>query len=264
MGIAYEPEHSPRQDSRRFWRAFAAATAFVLLLWWIKGLELLFGEPLHALGVRPGHLFGLIGVVAGPLIHGSVEHVLANSLPIILIGTLAVYAYPKAIARAFPLMWLVGGLGTWAFGRESFHFGASGLAHGLMFFVFLMGVLRWDRRSIAAALVTFLMYGGMLLTVLPREVGISWEYHLFGALGGALGAILWRSLDPRPAEKKYDWEDEPVESWTAAEARDQWELPRPREVPVLWHRPAPDDAPKVLPFRRRGEIEDEPPTSTHH
>lgn len=275
----YEGVDLARRDAAQFRRAFFVAAGFVLVLWWIKGLELFFGESLHALGVRPGHLAGLIGVLTGPLIHGSIAHVLANSLPLVVMGTLAIYAYPKASWRAFPVMWIAGGLGTWLVGRESFHFGASGLAHGLMFFVFGMGALRWDRRAIAIACATFLLYGGMLVTVLPREEGISWEYHLFGALGGLVAAVLFRKLDPKPAEKRYSWEleadddgdtpwpDSP-EAARAAEDRAQFEPPRPAEVPVLWQRPAREPGSNVLPFRAPSPpahgIDAEPPTSTRH
>ena len=267
-----------RQDRQAFRRAFLVAFGFVLLLWWIKGLELLFGESLHALGVRPHDVAGLIGVLLAPLIHGSIEHVLANSLPMIVMGTLALYTYPKATRWAVPIMWISGGLGTWLVGRDSFHFGASGLAYGLMFFVFLMGALRWDRRSIAVACAVFLLYGSMLVTVLREEPGVSWETHLFGALGGALAAILFRKLDPKPAEKRYDWEDEDdgdapwpdsPEAHRAAEERAQYELPRPAEVPVLWKRPEREEgASNVIPFRgTRGakpSIDQEPPTQTRH
>lgn len=269
-----------REDAAHFWRAFRIAAGFVLVLWWIKGLELFFDESLHALGVRPGDPAGLIGVLTGPLVHGSVAHVLSNSLPLIVMGTLALYAYPKATRWAVPIMWLSGGIGTWLVGRESYHFGASGLAHGLMFFVFFIGALRWDRRAIAVALATFLLYGGMLITVLPREEGISWEYHLFGALGGALAALLFRRLDPRPPEKRYAWEDEDedpgaapwpgsLEAARAAEERAQFEPPRPAEVPVLWQRP-PREAREsnVIPFRGARDtppdIDSDPPTPTRH
>ena len=266
-----------REDAAHFWRAFRFAAGFVLILWWIKGLEVWFGESLHALGVRPGDPAGLIGVLTGPLVHGSIEHVLANSLPLIVMGTLALYAYPKATRWALPIMWIAGGIGTWLVGRESYHFGASGLAHGLMFFVFVIGALRWDRRAIAVACATFLLYGGMLVTVLPREQGISWEYHLFGALGGLIAAVLFRKLDPRPPEKKYAWESEDEDpAWPespearrAAEERAQFEPPSPAEVPVLWKRP-PREAPgsNVIPFRgTRGtppSIDTDPPTPTRH
>lgn len=280
-GTGIEGADLARRDAAHFRRAFLIAAGFVLVLWWIKALELVFGESLHALGVRPGTLAGLVGVLTGPLIHGSVAHVLANSLPLIVMGTLSLYAYPKASWRAFPIIWLAGGIGTWLVGRESYHFGASGLAHGLMFFVFCIGALRWDRRAIAVACATFLLYGGMLVTVLPREEGISWEYHLFGALGGFLAAVLFRKLDPKPPEKRYSWETddddgdapwpESLEAQRAAEERAQFEPPRPAEVPVLWQRPPrePRAGSNVVPFRGARNatppnIDSEPPTPTRH
>ncbi len=268
-----------RRDVRHFRRAFFAAAGFVLLLWWIKLVELGFGESFAGLGVRPREWLGLVGVLTGPLIHGSIAHVTANSLPLIVMGTLALYAYPKASRWALPLIWLAGGLGTWFVGRESVHLGASGLAHGLMFFVFALGALRWDRRAIAVACATFLLYGGMLITILPREEGISWEYHLFGALGGALSALLFSRLDPKPPEKKYAWETEDEEdpgAWPKspeaqrkAEERAQYELPRPSDVPVLWQRPPREPrGSNVIPFRgARGtppSIDSDPPTPTRH
>lgn len=276
----HEGAHEARRDAAHFRRAFFVAAGFVLLLWWIKALELVFGESLHALGVRPGEWRGLVGVLTAPLIHGSIEHVLANSLPVLVMGSLALYTYPRATRFAVPIMWLSGGLGTWWIGRESYHFGASGLAYGLMFFVFFMGALRWDRRSIAVACAVFLLYGSMLVTVLREEPGVSWETHLFGALGGALAAILFHKLDPKPAEKVYDWEREdaddggwpdPLEDPRAAKERSQLEPPAPRDVPVLWQRPVRDDAAsrgKVIPFRgSRGSapsIDQDPPTPTRH
>jgi hypothetical protein len=94
----------------------------------------------------------------------------------------------------------------------------------------------------------------MLLTVLPRGPGVSWRSHLGGAVGGALAEWLFRRLDPIAPRKRYSWE---IEDELAAEAeraeRDQFELPSPGDVPVLWERPERDDDErgKVLEFPRR-------------
>lgn len=262
-----DPERA-RRDRRQFWRAVWISVAFVAALAWIKLLESLFGQALTALGVFPGNPWGLIGVLTGPLVHGSMEHLLSNAFGLIVLGTLALYAYPKATARALPLIWLGSGLFTWAIGRENPHFGASGLTHGLMFFLFMLGMLRWDRRAIAVALVVFFLYGGMLLTVLPREPGISWEYHLGGALMGAIAAIAWRKLDPAPPRKKYSWDLEAeLAEANALSVQHEFELQRPTEVPVLWQRPEPEPGPRVLPFRapdRDPDLDDDPPTPTRH
>jgi membrane associated rhomboid family serine protease len=230
------------RDARAFRRAVFASVIFVLGLWWIRFLEDATGHSLSSLGVLPGQWVGLIGVLTAPLIHGSYAHLITNSGPLLILGTLSLYAYPKASRLAIPTIWILSGLGTWLIGRHSSHIGASGVAHGLMFFLFVLGILRWEPRSIAMALVAFLLYGGMVTTIFPREEGVSFEYHLAGALAGVLAAVLWRRRDPLPARKKYSWEVEEELGRSAAEFdRSQFEPPRPADVPVLWQREPRDD-----------------------
>lgn len=252
-----------KRDKRRLGRAALGAFAFVALLWWIKLIEVWLGESFAGLGVRPGNPLGLVGIVSAPLLHGSLDHLVGNTLPMLLLTTLTFSVYPRSALRAVLLIWLLSGLGTWLFGRESTHIGASGLAHGLMFFLFTLGALRRDRPAVATAMIAFFMYGGMLLSVLPGDPAISWESHLFGAVSGVLAALIWRRRDPAPPRKRYSWEDEDeyeaiLEDPWAIEQRAQFEPPRPEQVPVLWQREseatrtgASDDADKVLPFRPR-------------
>jgi membrane associated rhomboid family serine protease len=54
---------------------------------------------------------GLLGLIGGPL-HASVEHIAANSIALLILGTLAGSVYPKATVRALPLLWLGSGLGV--------------------------------------------------------------------------------------------------------------------------------------------------------
>ena len=107
------------------------------------------------------------------------------------------YGYPNATRHAVPLIWIVSGLGVWLLGRESFHIGISGLTHGLMFFVIMIGLIRRDALSIALALTVFLLFGGMARGMIPGEPSVSYEYHLFGAIAGVIAAIMLNRLDPR-------------------------------------------------------------------
>ena len=100
------------------------------------------------------------------------------------------------------------GIGVWLFARETYHIGASGLTFGMMFFVFTIGAIRWDRRAIALSMIVFFLYGGMIWGILPHDPGISFESHFFGALIGITLAIALRNRDPAPPEKRYSWEDE--------------------------------------------------------
>jgi hypothetical protein len=122
-----------------------------------------------------------------------------------------------------------------------------------MFLVFTLGLLRRDRPSIAAAMIAFFLYGGMLLTVLPREAGVSWQAHLGGAVAGVVAAWLFRRSDPLPPRKKYSWEiEEELAEPAAQRERDELELATPPEVRVLWQRPpVPDTRGVVLRFPPR-------------
>ncbi len=201
----YSPQQQvPTQASLGY--SVLAATAFTGLLWWIKLCESLFGWDLHELAIYPRATSGLIGIITAPLIHGSWQHLSSNTLPILLLGSILLYGYPRSRWWTLGLVWLLSGLGVWIFGRTSYHFGASGLSHGMFFFLFVGGILRRDKRSIALLMVAFFMYGTMLVTIFPQGPGISFEYHLFGALGGSLCALGFRHQDPKAEEKSYSWE----------------------------------------------------------
>lgn len=204
-------------DLARLKRCFAAVAAFAGVLWAIRLAEILSGWDLSGLGVAPREVQGLIGLLFAPLVHGSFEHLFANTLPLLILGTALLYGYSRSRWWVIAIVWLGSGLGVWLTGRPSFHIGASGLAHGLMFFIFIAGIFRRDLRSIALAMLAFFLYGGMVWTIFPRQPDISFESHFWGAVAGALCAVVFRNRDPKPPRKRYDWEDEPEdEDWRTA------------------------------------------------
>jgi membrane associated rhomboid family serine protease len=251
-----DPKAQHAADRRRLGNALKACILFVLLLVIVFGAQAMGDWRMFA--VSPWSWAGLTGVLTAPLLHGSPAHLVANGSALLILGTLALAVYPRATLRGLPLMWLGSGLGAWLLGDAgSHHLGASGVTHGLMFLVFVLGLLRRDRPSIAAGMIAFFFYGGMLLTVLPHEPGVSWQSHLGGALGGVLAALLFRHSDPRPPRRRYSWEiEEELAEAAAREQRDQFESGSPRDVPVLWHRaPQDDERGVVLRFPPR----DRPP-----
>ena len=206
MNIQDQP--AATNDSRRLSKAFIASLLLVLLLWLIKLIELFAGLDLAQYGIYPRRLDGLAGVLFTPFIHASIAHVFANSAPLIMMGTLLIYAYPRSVKIVLPAVYLVGGFGVWLFAREAYHIGASGIAFGLLFFVLTIGILRRARRDIAVSLIVFLLYGGMISGIIPGQQGISFESHLSGALVGLLLGFLLRHRDPEPPPKQYSWEIE--------------------------------------------------------
>lgn len=244
-------------DRERVRYAVLGAMALLAGIWAAWLLAWMLGWSLDDLGVRPRHLGGLIGILTAPFAHASFDHLMSNTLPLALLATLTLYCYPRAARLALPLIWLASGVAVWLFARPSTHVGASGIAHGLMFFLFVMGLLRRDRLAVVVSLVVFFLYGGMLMTVLPREANISFEYHLAGAVAGVLAALLLRTRDPLPPQKRYSWEDEDAQPLTD----DELELPRAQNVPVLWQRTPPEEEERgrVIVFRPRPR-DDRPPT----
>ena len=200
--------------------------------------------------MAPHEIAGLPGLLGAPLLHGSIEHLAANATALLILGTLAGSVYPKATLRSLPLLWLGSGLGAWLLGEAgSHHLGASGLTHGLMFLVLGLGLLRRDRAAIATGMIGVLFYGGMVMTVLPHEPGVSWQSHMGGAAAGLVAALLFRHADPLAPRKRYSWEyeEEPPE----ARADDELEPPAPHEVPVLWQPREGRDYEVVVQLRPR-------------
>jgi membrane associated rhomboid family serine protease len=231
-----------RHDRRRLLRAFNLSLGAILVLLAVFTLQP--GLDVSRLAVSPGAASAWLGLLTAPLLHGSPAHLAANAGAILILGTLCLSVYPRATAWGLPLMWLGSGLGAWWLGQPgSHHLGASGVTHGLMFMLAVLGLLRRDRASIAAGLIGFLFYGGMLITVLPHEPGVSWQSHLGGAVGGLLAGVLLYKRDPIPPRQRYSWEDDPDEE-AGPPPDPELEPPSPPQVPVLWHRLPPSVPPR--------------------
>ena len=242
------------RDRRRVFWAVVGAAGLVAGIWlaWLGAW--LLGWDMDDLGIRPRDARGLIGILTAPFVHASFAHLMSNTLPMGLLAALALYAYPRATRLALPFIWIISGAGVWLWARPSIHVGISGIAHGLMFFLFFMGLLRRDRLGIAISLTVFFLYGGMVMTVLPRDPQVSFEYHFFGALAGVIAAFAWHKRDPEPPRKRYSWE---IEEQREAEQRlddSEFDLPSPRDVPALWEGPQRQvGGDNVVAFPRRRE-----------
>ena len=211
--------HSSHDEINRLKRAFYLVLFFTAILWCIKIVEIFLNLNFGTLGVHPDNFFGLMGVFTAPLIHGSLEHLIANTPAIIILGTALIYGYPRSCWIVIPVIWIGTELGVWFTARPVFHFGASGLTYGSMFFIFVVGIIRKERQAIALSLLVFFLYGTMIWGIFPHQSGVSFESHLWGAAMGILCAILLHKRDPLPPIKRYDWEieedDDPVmrEAW---------------------------------------------------
>ncbi len=186
----------------------------VAFLWIIHLYFYVSGADPGDFGLFPRRLWGLRGVVTAPLVHGSWEHLMSNSIPLFVLTALTLYFYRRVALRAFWLIYFLTGLSVWLLGRSVIHIGASGVVYGLVAFIFWNGIFRRSIRSIVLALVVLTFYSGMFAGILPDQEGISWESHLLGSLIG-IGTAFWfrEELEDEEIEHReygpYDDTEEP-------------------------------------------------------
>ena len=140
-------------------------------------------------GIVPRTTYGITGIVMAPFLHANVQHLLANTIPFVILGAVILLRGAQAFLTVAVVSALVAGAGTWLFGTPgTMHIGASGVVFG--FFGYLLSRAFYDRRisSFLIALVVAVLYGGsLLMSIVPAE-GISWSGHLFGFVGGVAAA----------------------------------------------------------------------------
>lgn len=195
---------------RRQYIFFLMPALFILLLWFVFGIEQLFDLDLAKFSIQPRTNRGLLGVLVFPLLHGSLSHLAGNTSSLFILLVAVRYVFPQLYTRVFWLAYFVPGIITWVIGRPAFHLGASGMIYMLVVFVFISGVIRANRYLLALSLLTVFLYGSMIWGIFPIEEGISWEGHLAGAFTGFAVAIWYRKELPADAvkEKEPDWSDD--------------------------------------------------------
>src|SRR5690554_296871 len=127
------------QEKKNFFIAFIFPFTFVLLLWAIKGVELYFELDFSKWGILPRTSEGLLGVFFAPLIHGDLNHLFNNSVPLLVLGWALFYFYKSLAFRVFFLSYFLSGLYTWISARMNYHIGASGVVYALFGFLFISG-----------------------------------------------------------------------------------------------------------------------------
>lgn len=179
---------------------------FVLSLWTVFWVERRFGVDLGYYGIFPRDIVGLRGIIFSPFLHGNIEHLYNNSVPLLILLAALSYFYRELCYKVLVYGILFSGLITWVIGRENYHIGASGLIYVLVSFIFFKGIMTKYYRLVALSLLVIMVYGSMAWYVFPHvDDAISWEGHLAGFITGFVFAIRLKT----PEYKKlirYDWE----------------------------------------------------------
>lgn len=198
-----------KNDILRFRYSLLPPILFIIVLWAVKIVEVSNNTSFYELGVFPRKLSGLIGIPFAVFIHSDFNHLISNSVPLLILTSGIIYFYRDLSYRVFVFIWLTSGIMVWLGARESYHIGASGLIYGIASFLFFSGIIRQDIRLMAISMLVVFLYGGLIWGVFPIFPRISWEYHLFGSLCGFIASIIYRKVGPQRIV--WSWELDPDE-----------------------------------------------------
>ncbi len=164
------------------------------LMWVVFIASRMSGGTLLLLGVIPRTAIGLRGIVFAPFLHASLHHLLANSIPFAVLGWLVMLRDSRHFVPVTAVAMLSSGMMAWLLGAPgSVHIGASGVIFGYLGFLMLSGWYARSVGSIILSIIVTVLWGGLILGVMPGAAGISWQAHLGGFLGGALAARAYRT-----------------------------------------------------------------------
>jgi membrane associated rhomboid family serine protease len=161
----------------------------VALMWILEAIDQVLGGALNIYGILPRDPIGLRGILFAPFLHGNFAHLLANTIPFVILGWLVMLWRTADFFIVSAIAMLVGGFGTWLIApANTVHIGASGVIFGYLGYLLARGYFERRPLSILISLGVGVFYGSLIWGVLPGQIGISWQGHLFGFIGGAIAA----------------------------------------------------------------------------
>jgi membrane associated rhomboid family serine protease len=179
-------------------RGLAFVGAMAAVMWVVEVIDAA-GAHLDANGIHPRDPGTLPDIAFAPFLHAGWGHLIGNTIPFIVLGCAIALSGLARVAAVTAIVALIGGLGTWLIGpAHTNHIGASGLVFGFAAYLVVRGIFSRRPLHLIAGVGVIAVYGATLAFSLLPHPGISWQGHLFGAVGGIVAA---RALDRtrRPA-----------------------------------------------------------------
>ena len=161
-------------------------------MWLVFAIEYFLDIDLGGFGILPRSREGLIGILMGPLLHGSFQHLMSNTIPVLVLGGFLFFFFQNIASRVFLHAYLFTNMLVWVFARSYYHIGASGLVYALASFLVFHGFFQRNFKSVIVSLITIFFYGGLASNLLSFNARVSWESHLLGAIVGFATAFLYR------------------------------------------------------------------------
>jgi membrane associated rhomboid family serine protease len=184
--VLVETEKSPAVH------AIQLVVVVTVMMWLVEVVDVvILDHGLDRQGIVPRSWGGLDGVLWAPWLHGGFGHLLANTLPFVVLGWLVALGGVRRWILVTVFVTIVGGLATWVLARPAVHLGASGLIFGYAGFLLVAGIVERSLRGVLVAVAVGVLFGGMVMRgIVPAASWISWESHLFGLIAGVLAAFV--------------------------------------------------------------------------
>ena len=205
-------------EKSSFWNNMILVVGLLSILWIVQFIQYFGLFDFGPYGNWPHHTEGLKGIIFSPFIHGSFDHLISNSLPMLVLLTVLLNAYPRIALVVLVFVHLLSGLLVWFLAPpDTVHIGISGIIYGIAAFLVASGIFRRNRVSVTIAILVGLVYGSMVWGFIPQP-GISWQSHFFGAASGFLIAYLLRNIDrPEPTGAELESPEEDKHFFETAE-----------------------------------------------
>lgn len=160
---------------------------FIAFLWIIQLVDVIFFQQSLGMsyGIHPRDMSGLSGILFAAFLHGSFDHIIGNSIMLLLLSWIICANSISLWVRTIIFGVFLGGLFTWFFGHSpSSHFGASGVVFALWGTILGLAIFHKKPFFVIATLILFASYGlGLFLGLVPTP-GISFAGHFGGLLAG--------------------------------------------------------------------------------
>src|SRR4051795_1910519 len=175
-------------------RGLILVAAMAAVMWAVEVIDAA-GAHLDANGIHPRDVDTLPDIAFAPFLHAGWGHLLGNTVPFLILGaTIALGGLARTVAVVVTVA-VIGGVGTWLIGPAGTnHIGASGLVFGFAAYLVARGIFSRRPLHLVIGVAVLAVYGTTLAFSLVPHPGISWQSHLFGAIGGIVAA---RVLDRR-------------------------------------------------------------------
>lgn len=199
------PSSGPSTPARTSWPLWARSGVIIIaltaLLYVIEAIDAVSRHDLDSAGIEPRDADGLTGIIFYPFLHADWDHLAANTLPGMVLGFLVLMARRFIVTTV--IVWVVSGVGVWLFAPPyTVTVGASGIIFGWLTYILVRGLFNRDIWQVLLGIVVFIVYGGVLWGVVPTDGRVSWQGHLFGAIGGILAAWYLSKKDRKRDENE--------------------------------------------------------------